>query len=159
MWPFNKYAKHRFKCLSARACGVLLENIYFLPIPLVKQENYFPGKGKPTQPATGVVKKAYVFYLLFLSSRSRQSLARLFSILVLRICSRQQTQMPAKLKCKDMKFYWRPLELKTRTGFNLRFFLRLLKKKTLRKVPLFFLFTRKVALFLLLKEVKPSPKL
>ena len=105
------------------------KTFFLLPIPLVKQKNYFPGKGKPTQPATGVVKKACVFYLLFLSSRSRQSLARLFSILVLRICSRQQAQMPAKLKCKEMKFYWRPLELKTRTGFNLRFFLRLLKKK------------------------------
>ena len=106
-----------------------LKNLFFLPIPLVKQENYFHGKGKPTQPATGVVKKACVFYLLFLSSRSRQSLARLFSILVLRICSRQQAQMPAKLKCKEMKFYWRPLELKTRTGFNLRFFCVFLKKK------------------------------
>ena len=121
-----------------------LKNLFFLPIPLVKQENYF--HGKPTQPATGVVKKACVFYLLFLSSRSRQSLARLFSILVLRICSRQQAQMPARLKCKEMKFYWRPLELKTRTGFNLRFFLRLLKKKkTLRKASLYFLFTRKVS--------------
>ena len=123
-----------------------LKNLFFLPIPLVKQENYFHGKGKPTQPATGVVKKACAFYLLFLSSRSRQSLAKLFSILVLRICSRQQAQMPAKLKCKEMKFYWRPLELKTRTGFNLRFFLRLLKKKeTLRKASLYFLFTRKVS--------------
>ena len=119
-----------------------LKNLFFLPIPLVKQENYF--HGKPTQPATGVVKKACVFYLLFLSSRSRQSLARLFSILVLRICSRQQAQMPAKLKCKEMKFYWRPLELRTRTGFNLRFFCVFLKKKTLRKASLYFLFTRKV---------------
>ena len=120
-----------------------LKNLFFLPIPLVKQENYF--HGKPTQPATGVVKKACVFYLLFLSSRSRQSLARLFSILVLRICSRQQAQMPAKLKCKEMKFYWRPLELRTRTGFKLRFFCVFLKKKTLRKASLYFLFTRKVS--------------
>ena len=105
------------------------KTFFFLPIPLVKQDNYFLGKGKPAQPATGVVKKARVFYLLFLSSRSRQSLARLFSILVLRICSRQQAQMPAKLKCREMKFYWRRLELTTRTGFNLRFFLRLLKRK------------------------------
>ena len=112
------------------------KTFFFLPIPLVKQENYLPGKGKPTQPGTGVVKKACVFYLLFLSSRSHQSLARLCSILVLRICTRQQVQMPAKLKCKEMKFYWRHLELKTRTGFNLRVFLRLLKKKTFRKASL-----------------------
>ena len=137
-----------------------LKNLFFLPIPLVKQENYFHGKGKPTQPATGVVKKACVFYLLFLSSRSRQSLARLFSILVLRICSRQQAQMPAKLKCKEMKFYWRPLELKTRTGFNLRFFLRLLKKKRHSgKLHCTFYSPEKLALLFLLKEVKPSPKL
>ena len=115
---------------------------------------------EPTQPATGVVKTACVFYLLFLSSRSRQSLARLFSILMLRICSRQQAQMPAKLKCKEMKFYWRPLEFKTRTGFNLRFFLRLLKKKRHSgKLHCTFYSPEKLALLFLLKEVKPSPKL
>ena len=131
---------------------------FFLPIPLVKQENYFPGKGKPAQPATGVVKKACVFYLLFLSSRSRQSLARLFSILVLRICSRQQAQMPAKLKCREMKIYWRRLELKTRTGFNLRFFLRLFKRHS-GKFHCSFYLPEKLALLFLLHEVKPSPKL